>query len=581
MKMFLSCATVALVAALFAESVPATVRPAAARRVTILHTNDSHTHADDGVVPFSEIAAVKRQLQRKGENVVLVDAGDHVQGTALGGYDEGRSIIDIMSAAGYDAATLGNHEFDYGIATLFRNLAAAKFPSTSCNLIHRSAATEAGQLVLPSYLVVTSGTVRVGFVGVTTPTAVVSAKPSTFLDTTRTFRAYDFLSGDDGRALYRAVQTAIDAAAAVSDFVVVLSHLGVEPDCVPYRSTDVIAHTTNAVAFIDGHSHSEYTGSRVKNAAGQDVILTQSGSYLGILGSLTVEDGRVVSAGTVYSSGEKEPTVAVLEKKLIDTVERKLGEKLAEAATPLYAYVPNSTERLSRSQECSAGDFAADAYWWYASEKKGLNCDFALLNGGNVRADIPKGSVSFKTLRTVQPFAGDVAVVEVNGRQVLDALEFGAAVAGKGESGGFLQVAGLKYTIDTSTPCTLGTDATGSWIAGPSNGIYRVRDVQVYDRTSGSFRPLDLNGVYRVTGSTFTLVEGGDGFAMFRSARLVNNAIGLDYLVLADYVKAFKATDGLPCLSSAAAPLAAYPNYPLAYERATGSGRIVVGKKDK
>ena len=242
------------------------------------------------------------------------------------------------------------------------------------------------------------------FVGVTTPTTLVSAKPSTFLDPSGSWRAYDFIAGERGDALYAAVQQAVDEAAAHADYTILLGHMGVSPDCAGYRSLDVIAHTTNVVAFIDGHSHSEYTGMRVRNAVGQEVVLTQGGSYLGILGSLTFEDGRCVAAGTVYPRGEKKPEVAHLEKELADKVARQLGKRVAIAPKALCAYVPGTTDRLARKEDCSAGDFAADAAWWCANERYGFACDFALMNGGNVRADIPAGDVTLKALRTVQPF---------------------------------------------------------------------------------------------------------------------------------------------------------------------------------
>ncbi|MDD6029474.1 MAG: 5'-nucleotidase C-terminal domain-containing protein [Kiritimatiellae bacterium] len=550
---------------------------AVSRRVTILHTNDTHAHIDDGSVAFSAIACEKARLLARGENVILADAGDFVQGTALGGFDEGRTVVDIMNAAGYDVATLGNHEFDYGIPAMHRNVARAKFRMTSCNFISRTGPLDPGRLVLPPYAVVTSGTVRVAFVGVTTPTALVSAKPSTFLDPTGTYRAYDFLAGERGDALYAAVQRSVDRAAQEADYVVVLGHLGVSPESAGYMSTDVIAHTTNFVAFIDGHSHSEYTGRRVRNAAGKEVILTQSGSYLGVLGYLTLEDGQCVSAGTVYPRGERSVAVERLERDLAAAVERQLGVRVAVAPKALCSYVPGTPRRLARSQDCGAGDFAADAAWWYANEKAGLACDFALVNGGNVRADIPAGDVTLKTLRTVQPFGGSLGVVEANGRQVLDALEFGAQVVGEGESGGFLQVAGLRYGIDKSVKSALRIDATGNWTAGPSNGVYRVYGAEVYDRATGAWRPLDLNAVYRVVGGAFTLVEGGDGFSMFRSAKRIENSLVQDYVSLAEYAKAFgRNADGVPVLSSDQSPLRGLAGYGISYERPQGAGRIAV-----
>ena len=549
-------------------------------RVTILHTNDTHAHIDDGHVAFSAIAVEKARAKASGDNVLLVDAGDYVQGTALGGFDEGRTVIDIMNAAGYDVATLGNHEFDYGIPALFRNVERSKFKVTSCNLLKRETREAPGRLVLPPYVVTTAGTVRVAFVGVTTPSALVSAKPSTFLDPTGTFRQYDFIAGEKGKDLYAALQKNVNDAAKEADYVVVLGHLGVSPECAGYMSTDVIAHTTNFVAFIDGHSHSEYTGSRVKNAAGQDVVLTQSGSYLGVLGFVTLEGGHCVAAGTIYPRGEKSAEVEALEKRLSTAVERQLGVRIARAEKTLCAYTLDGHQRLARSSDCGAGDFAADAAWWYAETKAGLVCDVAMMNGGNVRADIPAGDVTLKSMRTVQPFAGDIGIVEASGQVILDALEFGAQVVGSGESGGFLQVAGLRYAIDKNMESSVQVDGTGAWVSGPVNGAYRVYDVEVYDRRAGAWRPLDLKAIYRVVGNAFTLVEGGDGFAMFRRARVVNNAVTTDYLVLAEYAKAFAAgEDGVPRLGSAQSPLRGRSNYPLAYENPTGSGRIRIGER--
>ena len=546
-------------------------------RVVVLHTNDTHTHIDDGRVAFSEIAAERARLEAAGENVILVDAGDYVQGTALGGFDSGRSAIEIMNAAGYKVATLGNHEFDYGIDTMFANARRATFRTVSCNFVSRKSANAPTCLVFPSYTVITSGSVRVAFVGVTTPTTLVSAKPSTFLDPTGSYRAYDFIAGERGEALYAAVQSAVNEAAKHADYTIVLGHLGISPDCAGYRSTDIIAHTTNFVALIDGHSHSEYTGSRVRNAAGKDVILTQSGSYLGLLGYLAFESGRCVMAGTIYTRGEKDPKVAQKEKDLADAVERHLGVTIAHAPAALCSYKPGTNERLARKQGCSAGDFAADAALWYSNAKAGLGCDIAMMNGGNVRADVTQGAVTLKALRTMQPFAGDIGVVEANGRQIVDALEFGAQAVGDGEFGGFLHVAGMKYTIDIAVKPSIRVDPTGSWTAGPSNGLYRVKDVQVYSRKDCRFIPLDPNAVYRVVGNAFKLVDGGDGFAMFRSAKMVENGLATDYLVLAEYAKAFAhGKDGMPSITSATSPLASLVNYPIAYENPYGSGRIAI-----
>ena len=549
---------------------------AVAARVTVLHTNDTHSHIDDGLVAFSAIAAEKDRLSASGEHVILVDAGDHVQGTALGGYDSGRSVIGIMNAAGYDVATVGNHEFDYGMVAMTSNVARCAFRVTSCNFIHRGAVDAPGKLVLPAYVVVTSGTARVAFVGVTTPTTLVASKPTTFLSEGGDYYAWDFIAGKGGEELFATVQKAVNEAAALADYVVVLGHLGVSPDCAPCMSTDVIAHTTNFVAFIDGHSHTYMEGVRVKNAAGRDVILAQTGCYLGALGCLTLEDGKCMAASTLFPARTKDPEVEWLETRLIGEVERRLGTRIATADGDICSFFPGTKTRLARSQDCAAGDFAADACLWYAGAKAGLQCDFALVNGGNVRADISKGEVTLKSLRTVQPFGGDVAVVDVDGATVLEALEFGAQAVGDGEFGGFLQVAGINYTINAKIPSGVRGSPVSAWTGCPQ-GERRVRDVKVYDRTAGRYVPLDPRKKYRVVGQEFTLVEGGDGFDMFKRAVPVNKALGTDYMVLGEYAKAFaKGRDGLPHLASANSPLAAFSEYRIAYETPTGAGRITI-----
>lgn len=547
-------------------------------RVKILHTNDTHAHVDDGSVTFSQIAAEKARLVAAGENVILADAGDYVQGTAYGGYDGGRSVIGIMNVTGYDVATAGNHEFDYGVTAMTANVARCAFPVTSCNFLHRDAADDPGRLVLPAYVVVTSGAARVAFVGVSTPTTLVASNPSTFLSKSGDYREWDFIAGENGEAMYAAVQRAVDEAAAKADYVVVLGHLGVSPDSAPYMSTDLIAHTTNFVAMIDGHSHSSMEGARVKNAAGQEVILAQTGCYLGALGCLTLEDGVCVAASTIFPARTKEPEAEWLETRLVGAVERQLGARLAVADSAVCSFVPGTGERLARSQGCAAGDFVADAYWWFVREKLGRRCDFALVNGGNVRADILKGEVTLKTLRTVQPFGGDVGLVEVDGAMVLEALEFGAQVVGAGESGGFLHTAGLRYTVDSKVKSGVRVSSSGAWTGGPL-GARRVRDVQVYDRETGAYVPIDLAKKYHVAGNSFTLVEGGDGFEMFKRARTLNKTLETDYMVLAEYVKSFaKGRGGVPHVSSAKAPLAKLRGHPLAYEKPEGSGRITILK---
>ena len=193
-----------------------------------------------------------------------------------------------------------------------------------------------------------------------------------------------------------------------------------------------------------------------------------------------------------------------------------------------------------------------------------------------MRADIAKGEVTLKTLRTVQPFGGGVGLVEVDGATVLEALEFGAQVVGESESGGFLHAAGLRYEIDARIKSGVKVSPSGAWTGGPS-GARRVRNVQVYDGEKGAYVPLDPAKKYIVAGNSFTLIEGGDGFEMFKRARPVGRKLETDYVALAEYAKAFaKGHNGVPRIASANAPLAKLKGYPLAYEKPEGSGRITI-----
>ena len=227
-----------------------TVTAAAAEEcgVIVLYTNDIHTYIDQDLT-YSLVAAYKDSL----ENALLVDAGDHIQGTAYGGMDQGATIIQLMNAAGYDLATLGNHEFDYDMEGCMAAIQAADFPYVSCNFYHEADGVR-GENVLDSYEVFELGGVSVAIIGITTPESFTKSTPAYFQDDEGNY-IYGIAGGEDGTALYEAVQEAIDAASAEADYVIALGHLGVDASSQPWTSREVIANTTGLDAFIDGHSH--------------------------------------------------------------------------------------------------------------------------------------------------------------------------------------------------------------------------------------------------------------------------------------------------------------------------------------
>ena len=545
--------------------------------VTILYTNDVHTYIDkqSPKLTYAAIADLKQSYQNAGKDVLLVDAGDHVQGTAYGSMDEGASIIKLMNAAGYDVATPGNHEFDYGMDRAKAIMKEADFPYLSCNWVDLRTTLR----VLPSVKVFVRGGRRIAFVGVTTPETFTKSTPAYFMDKAQRKYIYDIQGGEDGKKLYDAVQKAIDKAKLLADVVIGLGHLGVDPSSSPWTSEEVIAHTSGFDAFIDGHSHTVMENKQVQDASGKAVTLTQTGSYFANVGEMTIAADGTITTKLIPTHEGMDAGIAAMQTGWVNTVDDMLGEKIAVGDSDFYVSDPATGKRRIRSAETNLGDFVADGIYTYFNEVEKLHCDVAIMNGGGIRADVPAGDWTFKTCKQVSPFGNVACLMSVTGKQIQDALEFAARFAGEGgkENGGFLQVAGAAYEIHTDIPNTVQTDEKNVWI-GSATGTPRVQNVKIYDKASGSYLPLDPGATYALAGMNYTLRNLGDGFAMFDGAELIKDYVSEDYLVMATYAMTFDGADaaGLPHLSSANSPLAAYPGYLLNYEQPYGAGRITI-----
>ena len=545
--------------------------------VTILYTNDVHTYIDkqSPKLTYAAIADLKQSYQNAGKDVLLVDAGDHVQGTAYGSMDEGASIIKLMNAAGYDVATPGNHEFDYGMDRAKAIMKEADFPYLSCNWVDLRTTLR----VLPSVKVFVRGGRRIAFVGVTTPETFTKSTPAYFMDKAQSKYIYDIQGGEDGKKLYDAVQKAIDKAKFLADVVIGLGHLGVDPSSSPWTSEEVIAHTSGFDAFIDGHSHTVMENKQVQDASGKAVTLTQTGSYFANVGEMTIAADGTITTKLIPTHEGMDAGIAAMQTSWVNTVDDMLGEKIAVGDSDFYVSDPATGKRRIRSAETNLGDFVADGIYTYFNEVEKLHCDVAIMNGGGIRADVPAGDWTFKTCKQVSPFGNVACLMSVTGKQIQDALEFAARFAGAEgkENGGFLQVAGATYEIHTDIPNTVQTDDKNVWI-GSATGTPRVQNVKIYDKASGSYLPLDPGATYALAGMNYTLRNLGDGFAMFDGAELIKDYVSEDYLVMSTYAMIFDGADaaGLPHLSSANSPLAAYPGYLLDYEQPYGAGRITI-----
>ena len=576
---FLKAAGVTTAAAAMAVGAPAASACWTGEKseVTILYTNDVHTYIDKQApqLTYAAIAALKQSYQNAGKKVLLVDAGDHVQGTAYGSMDQGASIIQLMNAAGYDAATPGNHEFDYGMDRAKELMRDADFPYLSCNWVD----LRTNLRVLPEIKVFVRGGVRIAFVGITTPETFTKSTPAYFMNKAQTKYIYDILGGEDGQKLYSAVQKAVDKAKCLADVVIGLGHLGVDPSSSPWTSEEVIAHTTGFDAFIDGHSHTVMENKQVADASGRLVTLTQTGSYFANVGEMTIAPDGTISTRLVSTYDQEDVAVAAEQAAWVNTVDDMLGEKIAVADTEFYITDPATGKRRIRSGETNLGDFVADGIYTYFNEVEQLHCDIAIMNGGGIRSDEDAGYWTFKTCKQVSPFGNVACLMSVTGKQIQDALEFAARFAGAEgkENGGFLQVAGATYEIHTDIPNTVQTDDKNVWI-GSATGTPRVQNVKIYDRHTGTYEPLDPAKTYALAGMNYTLRNLGDGFAMFDGAELIKDYVSEDYLVMSTYAMIFGGVDaeGLPHLSSANSVLAEYPGYLLDYENPYGAGRISI-----
>ena len=559
----------------------------AGKTIKIIYTNDVHTYIandkakdKDGnlktkALTYAHVAALKQDLKAAGNDVLLVDAGDHIQGTAYGAMDQGKVIMNLMSQAGYNVATLGNHEFDYGMDRALAVTEERSITYVSCNFYRVNSDGTRGDNVLSPYTVCTlPGGVKVAFVGITTPESFTKSTPKYFQDENGNY-IYGISGGVDGKALYADVQDAIDKAKADADYVIALGHLGVDPSSSPWTSKEVIANTTGLDAFIDGHSHTTMEKSVVKDKGGNDVILTQTGSYFDAVGEMTINPDGTIETKLITEYDKVNDGVKAMQENWIGQVEDELGEVIAESEIN-FTINGADGKRVVRKQATNMGDLNADAYYWHINNS-GVDCDVAIMNGGGIRAGADAGQWSYNTCKKINTFGNVLCAMKVTGQQILDALEWGARVTPDADNGGFLHVAGLTYKINTAIKSTVQMDEKDVWTGGPT-GQYRVYDVKVFNKATGAYEPLVLTKTYTLGGTNYTLRNMGDGFNMFAGATLEKDYMGEDYLAMAAYVKSFADTTGnqLPDIASANSPLKALKGYLLNYENAAGSGRITL-----
>ena len=556
---------------------------AADKDIVVLYTNDVHCGVDDNI-GYAGLALYKKGMQQQTPYVTLVDSGDAIQGAPIGTLSDGGYLIDIMNYVGYDFAVPGNHEFDYVMSRFLELAGKLNCGYYSCNFID----SVTGAPVFAPYKMFTYGATQVAFVGVTTPESFTKSTPAYFQDSQGNY-IYSFCEDESGQKLYDQVQASVDAArTAGADYVILAGHLGENGITQKWSSASVIANTTGIDVCIDGHSHETVPSENVKNKNGQNVVLTQTGTKLNHIGKLTISADGSIRAELVsevpaadldreYTVQEHDSLSRIAKRELgsynrwidiynsnldkiknadvipaglnivipgksyinpngkaadygtyqfIQSIENQYNETLKTVlgTTPYELTVndPATGNRIIRNAETNLGDLTADAY------RAELGADIGLSNGGGIRSVIKPGNITYNDTLAVFPYGNMGCVIEATGQQIKDALEMASRNCPE-ESGGFLQVSGLTYTIDTSVKSGVQTDDKGNFtgVSGP----YRVTDIRV------GGEPLELNKRYTVASHNYMLKQGGDGMTMFKGCNVIRDEVMVDVDILSSYIR--------------------------------------------
>ena len=478
--------------------------------IVILHTNDVH----GGIAGYAKLAAAKESYTASGAYTLLVDAGDYIQGDPTVSASQGKTAIELMNSTGYDAATVGNHEFDYGYANLKTISAQANFPILAANVQYN------GATAFDSHTIFTAANgKKIGVFGLETPETATKAHPAKIQGVT-------FVGGQD---MMKLAQTEVDTLkAAGCDYVICLGHLGIDAESTGNRSIDVLNAVTGIDVFIDGHSHS--TLDQIKaatNGTGQvgNAYLTSTGTKLANVGVVDIApDGTITTSNVPLDTltAENADTAAVIQR-IQQQIDADYGAVFAQSEVQL-----NGEKAQVRTGETNLGDLITDAMLWQAGTL-GEKVDAAISNGGGIRASLSVGGLTKKDINTVLPFGNTLYLVKLTGAQLLEALE--ASTCSLPESiGAFPQVSGIEYTVNTGAKFSSTENYPGSTYGKP-NAVNRV----TIQRVGGAaFDPAET---YSIVTNDF-LGAGGDTYYTFKSSPVgYDTGVPLDE-VLMDYITA-------------------------------------------
>lgn len=473
--------------ALFAISCQPTTKHTPDQEIVILFENDVHC-AIDG---YSQLSALRNEEAKQTPYVAVVSAGDFAQGSAIGSLSQGESIVKLMNVVHYDAVTIGNHEFDYGIEQQKKLMHELDAAVVCCNFtdIHN-------HLQYKPFVIRRYGKVKVAYVGVATPTTFTTSTPTIF-ENEKGELIYSFHADDT----FELVQKAVDKARKRgADYVIVLSHLG--DDTALDNSVDLIAATTGIDAVLDGHQH-HILNYKLPNANGDSVILASTGTQFMRLGKLTIDTTGELSVTLLdaenYAAHDEKVDVAIEEitTEMHDIIGQVVGH------TDVDLTMLKNGRREVRRGETNLSDLLTDAFRFVTG------ADIGIANGGGIRNQIKAGDITFGAVYSVIPFNNTMRKLECTGQQLLDALEVGVALAPE-ENGDFLHVSGLRYTYTTAVPTSIMLDKNQLFI-----GVGQTRRILSAEvERNGEWESIDPEATYTLGGQSYILVNKGANGAL-------------------------------------------------------------------
>lgn len=469
--------------------------------IVILYENDVHC-AIDG---YGAMERLRRSVSDTAW-VAVTCSGDFLQGGTAGALSKGQYIVDVMRAMDYDAVCLGNHEFDYGIPRQLQLLKEGELPVTSVNFRDLSGDT----LVYAPYIMRRYGDKSVAFVGVVTPSTMESE--SYAFGDAHGSATYDLCVEDVYERVQRAVDDARDEGA---DYVIVLSHLGEAPTVHHVDSYGLVAATHGVDAVLDGHTHSVVECRMIENSCGRMVPVTQTGTKFAYIGKLFISRSGGITTVLVPTSGVPDNGTQGVVQHTVDSIKCLMASVVSEVICHsgfALAILDDNGRQMVRYAETNAGDLVTDALREYTM------ADVAMYNGGGIRNGIDSGEVKVGDVIAMLPYNNKVGVLKVTGRQLVATLEKCCGYSPV-EVGEFPQVAGMRFTLQHGSP-------------------NMVTDVEVFDRETGCYLPVESDKVYTVASMEY-IISGGGFYNMLGDMPEVKSYDTSDTDVVIWYLKTF------------------------------------------